>query len=125
MNLRNQFNDIAERYGVNYQWQNFKDGSYAHSLYNESGCFTILCLPARGEIDCYYSKEFSNDKQRLCAKQINIYEVEKDIWERNKRKWIFKIPFQFWGHDRTIRTIIEVIQASVNKTNIFYGIEIK
>ena len=44
-----QYKDFKNCFGGNW-WV------YTHSLYNDSGCFTIHCLPQRGEVDCYFTE---------------------------------------------------------------------
>lgn len=131
MDFKKAFNDLAQKYGLKYQYQEFKNcfgGNwvvYTHSLYNNSGCFTIHCLPQRGEVDCYFASNFSNDRTALCEVLINIFDIEKDIWDKHEKIWIFKNPFCYWNLNKTIKTILEVIEASIQKSNEFAGIQIQ
>ena len=94
-------------------------------MYNDSGCFTIHCLPQRGEVDFYFADKFSTDRKELCSKALNVYEVEKEIWEKKTKIWFFKNPFYYWNQDKIIKTLIEVINVSIKKNNEFFGIKIK
>ena len=130
MNFEKQFVDLAKRYNLTYIYQYFNDcfgGNwyvYTHSLYNDSGCFTIHCLPQRGEVDCYYAKRFSNDREELCDELINIFEVEKEIWNKSEKILFFKNPFYYWNPNRIIKTLFEVIKVSIEKNNEFFGIKV-
>lgn len=48
MDFKKEFTILAEKYNLNYQYQDFKNcfGSnwwfYKHSLYNDSGCFQSM-----------------------------------------------------------------------------------
>ena len=131
MDFKKEFTDLANKYNLNYQYQDFKNcfgGNwwvYTHSLYNDSGCFTIHCLPQRGEVDFYFADKFSTDRKELCSKAINVYEVEKENWEKKAKIWFFKNPFYYWNQDKIIKTLIEVINVSIEKNNEFFGIKIK
>ena len=130
MDFQKEFTILAEKYNLNYQYQDFKNcfgGNwwvYTHSLYNDSGCFTIHCLPQRGEVDCYFTEKFSTDRKELCGQIINVFEIEKDIWNKNERIWIFKKPFYYWNPERIIKTLIQVIEISIEKNNEFFGVKI-
>ena len=131
MDFKNEFSKLAEKYNLNYQYQDFKNcfgGNwwvYTHSLYNDSGCFTIHCLSHRGVFDCYFSEKFSNDRNQLCQKAINVFEVEKEIWNKNSKIWFFKNPFYYWNTENILKTLIEVIKVSIEKNNEFFGVKIK
>ena len=73
---------------------------------------------------CYYAEKFSNDRKELCGKLINVFEVEKEIWDKNEKIWFFKNPFYYWNPDKVIKTLIEVIKISIKKNNEFFGIKI-
>lgn len=131
MNFKRAFNDLANKYNLNYQYQSFENcfgghwWVFTHSLYNESGCFTIHCLPQRGEVECYYAEKFSNNREELCGKPVNIFETEKTIWNKNKKFFIFRNPFYYWNPDRIIETLIAVIETSIEKNKEFFGVAIK
>ena len=131
MNLKKEFEELAKKNNLTYQYQEFNNcfgGSwfvYTHSLYNDSGCFTIHCLPQRAEVDCYFANNFSTDRKELCGKAINVFKVEEEIWNKNEKIWIFRNPFYYWKPERMIKTLIEVINVSIEKNNEFFGIKIK
>lgn len=130
MDFKKEFTDLAKKYNLNYQYQDFKNffgGNwwvYTHSLYNNSGCFTIHCLPQRGEIDFYFADKFSTDRNELCEKSINVYETEKEIWKNNAKIWFIKNPFYYLNQDNVIKTLIEIIKISIEKNNEFFGVKI-
>ena len=82
-------------------------------------------MPQRGEVDCYFSEKFSNDRKQLCQKAINVFEVEKEIWNKNSKIWFFKNPFYYWNTENILKTLIEVIKVSIEKNNEFFGVKIK
>lgn len=131
MDFKKEFTDLAKKYHLNYQYQDFKNcfgGNwwvYTHSLYNDSGCFTIHCLPQRGEVDFYFADKFSADRKELCGNPINVYEIEKEIWNKNAKIWFFKNPFYYWNQEKIIKTLIEIINVLIEKDNEFFGVKIK
>ena len=131
MDFDAELRKLAEKHNLHYQFQKFENcfnGNwlvYTYSLYNESGCFTISYMPQRFEVDCYYAERFSTDRQELCNKAVDIFETEKDIWNRRETFWIFKNPFYYWSTKNIIKTLIEVINVSIEKNNGIYGIEIE
>lgn len=131
MDFKKEFTVLAEKYNLNYQYQDFNNcygGNwrvYTHSLYNNSGCFTIHVLPQRGECDCYYAEKFSTDRKELCDKPINVYEVEKEIWDKNAKILFFKNPFYYWNQKNIIKTLIEIINVLIERYNEFFGVKIK
>ncbi len=131
MHFKKEFAEIAQKNNLTYQYQDFKNcfgrnwWVYTHSLYNDSGCFTIHCLPQRGEVDCYYSEKFSTDRKELCGKIINVFEVKKDIWEKNEKIWIFKKPLFYSSPEKIIKTLIEIINTLIEEQGEFFGIKIK
>lgn len=131
MDIKEEFISLANKYNLSYRYQDFKNcfgGNwwvYTHSLYNDSGCFTIYCLPQRGEVEFYFSEKFSTDRKELCEKPINAYQVEKEIWSKNEKIWFFKNPFFYWNSERIVKTLIEVINISIEKNNEFFVVKIK
>ena len=130
MDFKDKFNLLAEKYNLKFQYQEFENcfgGNWlvcTYSIYNEFGCLTVHCLPQRDEVDCYYSKRFSNDREELCEVLINIFDIEKEIWNKNEKILIFKNPFYYWNSNNIINTLIEVIETSIKKRNEFFGIKI-
>ena len=131
MDFKKELEDLAQKHNLSYGYQEFENCFGAtwwvctHSLYNESGCFTIHCIPQRGETECFFTNSFSNRREELCEKSVNIFEVEKDIWRKNERFGIFKKPFYYWSSENIIKTLIEVIIVSIEKNGEFFGVKIK
>ena len=130
MDFKKRFSDLASKYNLNYEYQEFERcfmGNwrvFTHSLYNNFGCFTIQHIPQRGEVDCYVAPKFSSNREALCETLVNVYGVEKEIWAQHEKLWIFKNPFFYWNTNKIIATVLEVIEASIEKNNEFFGIEI-
>ena len=131
MDFKKEFTDLAKKYNLSYRYQEFKncfDGNwfvYTHSLYNDSGCFTIHCVAQRAEVSCYFTTKFSTVRKELCGNPIHILEVEKEIWKKNEKIWFFKNPFFYWNPDNIIKTLIEIISVSIEKNNEFFGVKIQ
>ena len=130
MSVKEELSSLAQKYGLKYQCQDFENcygGDWwvcTHSLYNESGCFTIHCLPQRAEVEFYFAERFSRNRSQLCDQEINVYEFEKEIWEKDRKIGSFKIPFYYWNRDRIIKALIKVITALIEKNNEFFGVKI-
>ncbi len=130
MDIEKLFNFLVKDYGLKHKYQVFKNcygGNwwvYTHSYYNESGCFTIHHLPQRGELDFYYSKEFSNKRENLCERIIDISSVEKEIWDKHKKFLFFNNPFFWWSSDKILKVLAEVIESQIKKHCQFFGIKV-
>ncbi len=131
MEFQEKILNLAQKYNLNHYYQVFEHcfggnwTAFTYSLYNDSGCFTIEHLPQRGEVSCYFAPHFSYNREELCRKEINIFELEHDIWTRRERFWIFKNPFFYWNTKKVLETILEVVESSIKKNNEFVGIKIK
>lgn len=130
MSTKEKLNVLAQKYGLQYQYQEF-DNCYGghwlvctHSLYNKSGCFTIYCLPQRNEVEFYCAKSFSRNLKGLCFQEVNAYQFEKEIWEKSSKIGPFKNPFFYWSEDRIVNTLIKVIIAQIEKKHEFFGVKI-
>ena len=113
MGANEKLNIFARKYGLKYQYQEFENcfgGTVlvcTHSIYNESGCFTIHCVPQRLEVDFYFSDRFSRNLRELCSKDVNVYAAEKEIWDKSQKFGPFKNPFYFWSPNNIINTLIK------------------
>ena len=131
MEFKKQFKELAEKFKLEYRYQEFSNcfGGlwfvFTHSLFNESGCFTVHCLPQRAEIDFYYASTFSTDRQRLCEKAIDVFATETEIWKKHERIGIFKKPFYYCNIGNVIRVLLEVIEVLVVKEGGFFGIKVR
>lgn len=131
MNIEKEFDFLIKKYGLKYAYQKFENcfgGSwtvYTHSFYNDSGCFTIHQMPDRGELSFYYAKKFSNILENLYEKMVNVYEVEKSIWDKHSKIWIFNNIF-FWANsEKVLKVLAEVLKIHLEKSEDFFGIQIK
>ena len=130
MDAKQELEELAAQNNLCYEYQQFENcygGNwrvYTHSLYNETGCFTIYNLPHRAEVSFYFAKSFSRDLSALCAHSINVYEYEKDIWKKDERIGPFKNPFYFWKPDHIVKTLIRVITELIKKNREFFGVKV-
>lgn len=130
MGTNEKLKNLARKYGLKYQYQEFENcygGNWlvcTHSIYNESGCFTIHCVPQRLEVDFYFSDRFSRNQRELCTKEVNVYEFEKSTWEKDQKIGPFKNPFFFWSPNNIIDTLIKVIAELIKKNNEFFGVQV-
>ena len=130
MNVAELFNFLENDYGLFFQYQNFSNcynGGWfveTYSYFNNSGCFTIYLLDARGEWWCYYSPKFSTKIEDLCYKQIDIYSSEEKIWNKHKKLWIFNKPFFWWRKDKVLLAMADVIKNHVEKYRDLYEFKV-
>lgn len=130
MRMKEELNKLAQKHGLKYQYQEFEDcygGNWfviTHSLYNESGCFTVHYLPQRAEVGFYFADRLSRNLRALCTQEVNVFKVEKEIWDSSERIGPFKIPFYYWNPDRVVKTLIKVITVQIEKNNEFFGIRV-
>ena len=122
---------LVIEYGLKHIHQDFNScfgGNWwvkTDSYYNDSGCFTIHHLPQRGELDFYYSKEFSTIRESLCERLLDISSVEKEIWEKHKKFLCFKNPF-FWNSEKKVfQALAEIIKVQIEKNGEFFGIKVQ
>lgn len=131
MDIEKHLGFLVKDYGIKYAYQDFKNcygGNwrvYTHCFYNESGCFTIHYLPQRGELDFYFAKEFSNVRENLCERLIDINSVEKEIWKKHEKLLFFKDPFFWWNNKKILQALAEVIKAQIKKRGEFFGVKVK
>ena len=131
MDVKKELADLAKKYNLQYQCQVFKNcygGNWIvcdHSLYNDSGCFTMHHVLQRNEVDFYFANKFSTDMKALCDKDVNVYVVEKEIWKKREKFLFFKNPFYYLSPERIMKTVIEIINVSIEKNNEFFGVKIK
>lgn len=131
MRVEKLFNFLVEDYKLTYKHHVFENcynlgyTVYTHSFFNRSGCFTIYSLPQRGELDFYYAKEFSEKREELCEKLLDICSIEKEIWDKHTKFGFIKNPF-FWRNEEKVLTVLaEVLKAHINKHSEFFGILLK
>ena len=130
MEFEAKLKDFAKKYDLNYAFQEFENcwelGYFVntYSLYNKTGCFTIQYIIQKNELDFYFSKKFSTFRKFLCVKNINVFKVGQDIWEKRQKIWIFKNPFYYWSVNNTINVLIEVMEDSIKNNGEFFGVRI-
>ena len=114
-------------YKLNYAFQTFNlsgNIACAHSFFNESGCFTINSMESRGELDCYYSQYFSNDRDKLYGEIIDIYSVEMDIWNKHGNFGVLPNMFFWVNNKKILKVLAEVVKAQIKKNNEFFGVKV-
>lgn len=138
------FGFLVNDYGLNYSLQKYNNchGGYwyveMHCFYNENGCFSIYNLCQRGEWDYYYAQEHSKNMDKLMVKHIDIYSVEKEIWEEplniikelgkemmncRNTKGLFHIGYK--QERLELETLSKVIKSQIDKHGCFYGLKVK
>ena len=105
MDIKAMFEFLISDYGFKYEKQSFVYSeawkTETHSFYNESGCFTIHRMDARGELEFYHSKEFSKDRQELYKNPVYIETIEPEIWKKRSKIFSLSNPF-FWCSKRKV-----------------------
>lgn len=130
MDIENMFEFLVKDYGFNYRKQEFHNcfngnwSVYTYSFFNDDGCFTIHSLPQRGELDFYYAKRFSNIREDLYEKPIDIVSIEKDIWRKYGKIGFFDNPFFWWNDNKILTTLAKVLKVHINNYGEFFGIQI-
>lgn len=87
--------------------------------------FYNQCSTTKSRSRLLFTEKFSTDRKELCDNPINVYEVEKEIWNKNSKIWFFKNPFYYWDQEKIIKTLIEIINVLIEKNNEFFEIKIK
>ena len=129
MNIYDIFSFLVNDYKLNYAFQEFSlsGGVIAqeYSFYNKTGCFTIHSLPVRDELEFYYAKFYYANITSLQEKPLNVYNFEKDIWNK-KSKWFNFIPNPFFwlNKNKILMVVAEVIKAQISKHKNFFGVRV-
>ncbi len=122
------FDFLIKDYNLLYKSQIFYHcyGSWTvvtHSFYNDSGCFTIYDEVQRGISYCC-SSQFSTELKKLSERPINVCTIEPDIWEKERKIWIFERPFFLWSQKRELNVLSKVLKIHLSKNNNFFGIQV-
>ena len=132
-------------HGLEYSRRRFKKchngNRYAdtYSFYNESGCFTIYKSSERDGWDFYYAKKYSKDIKELLDEHLDIYSVEREMWEDYRNATdeaheaaekevngvsadeMFRLQ---WKAERVmLETLAEVINVQMEKQGSFFGVK--
>ena len=126
--IYDEFMFLVDLYKLKYEFQTFDlRGGWivsAHSFYNSTGCFTIHNMESRGELAFYYSKQFSKDRKELYEKGIDVYSVEKNIWDKHG-KFGFLPNIFFWSDNKKIlKTVAEIVKFRIEIDGSFFGITV-
>ena len=127
---------LVEEYDLKYDYQQFKNCPFGnwctetYSYYNDYGCFTITNLLARDDVEYICLKNIEMLKTYMYLSyteqlkyQINITAVEYEIWEKYKKRSMFK--GRFWSDKKYLDILSEVIRAQIEKRGEFFGIKVK
>lgn len=113
----------------NYLGTNFTLDTY--NFYNENGCFSILNIEQRGDLNfaCFDGIEFLKKYVEITFKCRHVYKIdvetkESSIWRKHQKVGMIKNPFFWWSKKKIFRALAEVIEAQIQKTGYFYGIKI-
>lgn len=126
--IQNKLRFLVVKHGLHYAFQQMDYGggfvSSEHSYFNDNGCFTICSLEQRGELDFYYAKSFTNNRKILHDKLVDVYSVEKSIWDKYGKIGIIPNVFFWCNHKKIIEVLAEVISHQICSTGTFFGVEI-
>ncbi len=127
---------LIEEYDLKYDYQQFENCPFgnwcmeAYSYYNDYGCFTITKLLARDDVEYVYLKNIALLKTYMYSRyserlkyQINITSIEGDIWEKYKKRSIFR--GRFWSDKKYLKILSEVIKVQIEQRGEFFGIKVK
>ena len=121
-----EFAFLLNEYHFKYEYQLLRPyGNWEitlHSFYNDTGCFTIHSFQAIGELEFYYAQKYCTDAKKLREKGIDVYSVEKEIW--NKHGKICGVPnmFFWYSNKRILKVVAKVVKAQIAKEQVFFGI---
>ena len=124
------FEFLVLEYNLDFSEQKFYNcygGNWTietYSFFNKSGCFTIQILPQRGDLDFYYSHNFSTKREELCEKMVDVYSIEPDIWKKRSMIGPFKRPFFWYSSNNILNTLSEALKTHISKHNGFFGIKV-
>jgi hypothetical protein len=125
ISVTKHFEFLIKEYSFEYsliRFENFPFGNWyvdMYSYYNKNGCFSIYNIPQRGEWDYFFAKKFSTDITELMEQRIDIAAVEKEIWHKLRRKFLFRLR-----HNLFHKTLAEVIKKQISEQGEFYGIKV-
>lgn len=128
MNVEELFGFLKEDYGLSYKHQEFTNcynGNWivqTYSFFNDSGCFTILFLPQRNEIEFFCSKEFSRKYEKLSENSVDICTIEPDIWDKHTKVFGIRRPFFWWSKHKVLQAFAEALKVHLIKEKSFFGI---
>lgn len=118
---------LVSRYHLSYRMQPIGNycGSggmaYMHSFYHESGCFTVLEVPVKGEMAFYVADAYIPDEKALCRNVVDVRSISPEVWERHEKRSLF-----FWSRqDKVLAALAEAIQRQAEKHGACLGIVMK
>lgn len=123
MDIKKTLDFLITTYGLNYEYQKFSD-RFTHSFFNKSGCFTVQYIPSICEMSFLVSPKFSNKLEELCEKDVDVWTISPEIWNRRGRFWIFKRPLFWCFNNNVITTFAEALKIHLEKERSFFGIQV-
>ena len=85
---------------------------------------------ARDDVEYVYLKNIALLKTYMYSRyserlkyQINITSIEGDIWEKYKKRSIFR--GRFWSDKKYLKILSEVIKVQIEQRGEFFGIKVK
>lgn len=121
MTIRERFDFLVSQYGMNYGQLTVDDycGSggkaYAHSFYNDSGCFTIFSFPVKGELECFISDVYEANLNVLCKQPVDMRAIESEIWKKHAKRGLLSRLF-FWNRpEKVLAALAEALVAHMSK----------
>lgn len=131
MTIRERFDFLVSQYGMNYGQLTVDDycGSggkaYAHSFYNESGCFTIFSFPAKGELECFMSDDYDANLNVLCKQPVDVRAIESEIWKKHAKRGLLSCLF-FWNRpEKVLAALAEALAVHIGKCGEVCGVKVE
>ena len=131
MTIRERFDFLVSQYGMNYGQLTVDDycGSggkaYAHSFYNESGCFTIFGFPAKGELECFVSDDYDANLNVLCKQPVDVRAIESEIWKKHAKRGLLSRLF-FWNRpEKVLAALAEALAVHIEKCGEVWGVKVE
>ncbi len=79
-------------------------------------------MESRGELSFYYSKEFSTNRNSLYEVPLNIYDVEKEIWDKRGKIGFIPNLFFWWNNKKILTTVAQIVKLQIEKSGSFFGV---
>ncbi len=135
--IKKNLDFLCKKYNMKYSTNTFKNyldrnvSLDVYNYYNSNGCFSILSIEERGDLDFAHFDRADFIKKYVeksfIGRHIYLIDVEKKeehIWNQHKKIAFFKNPFFWWSKKKVFCALAEVIEVQIQKTGYFYGIKI-
>lgn len=129
-NVRKALDFLISEYRFEYRCLDFTGCPFGnwrtetYNYYNANGCFTITNLLGRDDFAFLRFDDITCvDRYSVWRPSIDLAEEEPEIWEKHKKRSLFR-GF-FWGERKILQILAEVIRTQIEERGAFFGIEVE